>query len=69
MWEKKKNKPSGCIKVAFHEIIKGSHMLFFCKEDMISNALENLEEKKYIVAWIYVVIQILLLIEAQCYVV
>lgn len=44
-------------------------MLFFCKEDMISNALENLEEKKYIVAWIYVVIQILLLIEAQCYVV
>lgn len=40
------NIPSGCIKVAFDKIIKGPHMLFFCEQYMISNALEYLKRKE-----------------------
>ncbi len=38
------NIPSGCIKVAFHKINKALHILFFWKEGLISNALQNLKK-------------------------
>lgn len=37
--------PSGRIKVALHKVIERPHVFFFCKQDVVCDALQNLKEK------------------------